>query len=83
MYRFFVTSLTVRVAGAEAVAAPALDQVVMLEELDFGQLRYDSFSTHVVKSCIHFRRGFDENGFAKTIIIVMSPSALKSVVIVS
>ena len=57
------------------IITPALDQVILLEELDFGSLPYASFNTYVVKSRVHFRRGFDETGFAKTIIIVEAPGS--------
>ena len=37
------------------------------------ELDPDYFDTFVVKSRVHFRRGFDETGYAKTIIIVDAP----------
>ena len=33
----------------------------------------DDFEVFVVKSRVHFRRGFDETGYAKTIIVVDAP----------
>ena len=33
-------------------------------------LDIDSFEVMAIKSRVHFRRGFDDNGFAKTILLV-------------
>jgi len=55
------------------IITPALKQVIWTEELQFGPLRLENFDTFVVKSRVHFRRGFDETGFARTIIIVDAP----------
>jgi len=55
------------------IITPALKQVIWTEELAFGPLQLANFDTFVVKSRVHFRRGFDETGFASTIIIVDAP----------
>ncbi len=61
--------------GNSLVITPALHQVIRPENLEFGPLNVSEFKTFVVKSRVHFRRGFDETGFAKTIIIVDAPGA--------
>lgn len=55
------------------IITPALKQILWTEELEFGPLDPDDFDAFVVKSRVHFRRGFDETGYAKTIIIVDAP----------
>ena len=55
------------------IITPALKQILWTEELEFGPLDPDDFDTFVVKSRVHFRRGFDETGYARTIIIVDAP----------
>ena len=41
--------------------------------MQIGPIRVEDFDVFVVKSRVHFRRGFDETGFAKTILIVEAP----------
>jgi microcystin degradation protein MlrC len=55
------------------IITPALKQVLWTEELEFGPLDPDNFDSFVVKSRVHFRRGFDETGYAQTIILVDAP----------
>lgn len=55
------------------IITPALKQILWPEELAFGPLDPDDFDAFVVKSRVHFRRGFDETGYANTIIIVDAP----------
>ena len=55
------------------IITPALKQILWTEELEFGPLDADDFDSFVVKSRVHFRRGFDETGYARTIIIVDAP----------
>jgi microcystin degradation protein MlrC len=55
------------------IITPALKQILWTEELEFGPLDPDYFDAFVVKSRVHFRRGFDETGYARTIIIVDAP----------
>jgi microcystin degradation protein MlrC len=55
------------------IITPALKQVIWTEEVEFGPLDPKKFDVFVVKSRVHFRRGFDETGFAKTIILTDAP----------
>lgn len=55
------------------IITPALKQVIWLDEIRFGPLNPDDYDVFVVKSRVHFRRGFDETGYAKTIILVDAP----------
>ncbi len=55
------------------IITPTLKQILWPEELEFGPLNPADFDSFVVKSRVHFRRGFDETGYAKTIIIVDAP----------
>jgi microcystin degradation protein MlrC len=55
------------------IITPALTQILWTEELEFGPLDPDDFDSFVIKSRVHFRRGFDETGYAETIIIVDAP----------
>lgn len=59
--------------GNSLIITPALKQVIWTEELEFGPLDPDDFDVFVVKSRVHFRRGFDETGYAKTIYVVDAP----------
>ena len=55
------------------IITPALKQVIWLDEIRFGPLDPDDYDVFVVKSRVHFRRGFDETGYARTIILVDAP----------
>ena len=55
------------------IITPALKQVIWLEEISFGPLDPGNYDVFVLKSRVHFRRGFDETGFASTIILVDAP----------
>jgi len=55
------------------VISPTLVQVTDPYEMQLGPIRVEDFEVFVVKSRVHFRRGFDETGFAKTIVIVEAP----------
>jgi microcystin degradation protein MlrC len=57
------------------IITPALKQILWTEELEFGPLDPDDFDSFVVKSRVHFRRGFDETGYAQTIIVVDAPGS--------
>jgi len=41
--------------------------------LELGTVDPAAYDVFVVKSRVHFRRGFDETGFAPTIIVVEAP----------
>ena len=53
--------------------SPYLVQVIELDHL--RQFGFDpaDFQIFAIKSRVHFRRGFDDNGFAKTILLVEPP----------
>ena len=59
--------------GNVLILTPALKQVTTPEELRFGPLEPDDFDVFVVKSRVHFRRGFDETGYADSIFVVDAP----------
>ena len=52
---------------------PTYVQVRTLAPLDIDGINPDDYDVFVVKSRVHFRRGFDETGYAKTIIVVDAP----------
>ena len=53
--------------------APAYTQIIYLNNLKLDFANPDDYDVFVLKSRVHFRRGFDENGYAKTIIITDAP----------
>ena len=55
------------------IITPALRQVIWTEQLEVGGLDPVEFDAFVTKSRVHFRRGFDETGFAKSIYFVDAP----------
>jgi len=59
--------------GNLVVVTPTYEQVVSPEEFRFGGIDPDAYDVFVVKSRVHFRRGFDETGYAKTIVVVEAP----------
>jgi microcystin degradation protein MlrC len=52
---------------------PTYVQVRTLDPLRIAGIDPDDFDVFVVKSRVHFRRGFDETGYAKTIFVVDAP----------
>jgi microcystin degradation protein MlrC len=60
-------------AGNVLILTPAYQQITMPEQLRFAVLNPDDFDVFVLKTRAHFRRGFDDNGYAKTILIVDAP----------
>ena len=54
---------------------PTYVQIRTLNPLDIVGINPDDYDVFVVKSRVHFRRGFDETGYAKTIIVVDAPGA--------
>ncbi len=52
---------------------PAYSQVLYPRSMALGPIDPDDYEVFVVKSRVHFRRGFDETGYAKTIIVVDAP----------
>ncbi len=61
--------------GNALMITPTLRQLVNPEQMRVGPIKPEDFDVFVVKSRVHFRRGFDETGFAKTIHIVDAPGA--------
>ena len=59
--------------GSAVIIVPAYTQITDPEAFRFGPLRPEDFDVFVVKSRVHFRRGFDETGFAPTIVVVEAP----------
>lgn len=60
-------------AGNMVILVPAYTQITAPERFDVGPVDPADFDVFVVKSRVHFRRGFDETGFAKTIVVVEAP----------
>ena len=60
-------------AGNLLILTPAYEQIVSPEQLRFEGIDPDTYDVFVVKSRVHFRRGFDETGYAKTILVVDAP----------
>ena len=59
--------------GNVLVVSPHLVQVIEVDTLRDLGLEPDGFKVIALKSRVHFRRGFDDNGFAATILLVESP----------
>ena len=55
------------------IITPTLRQVTVTGILKFGPVDPDDYDVVVVKSRVHFRRGFDETGYAKSIVVVDAP----------
>jgi microcystin degradation protein MlrC len=56
--------------GNVLVLSDFLVQVMEPEPLRALELDIDRFDVFAIKSRVHFRRGFDDSGFAKTIVLV-------------
>ncbi len=59
--------------GNWLVITSSLNQVINPRELDWLPTDTGKFTTWVLKSRAHFRSGFDDTGYAKTILIVDAP----------
>lgn len=59
--------------GNWLVITPHLLQVMNPEDMHWGPIEPKRFTTWVIKSRVHFRSGFDDSGYAKTIEIVDAP----------
>jgi microcystin degradation protein MlrC len=59
--------------GNAVLLTPAYTQVRYPEAFEAVELDPAEFDVFVVKSRVHFRRGFDETGFARTIVVVEAP----------
>ena len=59
--------------GNLVILVPAYTQITTPERLAIGSVDPMDYDVFVVKSRVHFRRGFDETGFAPTILVVEAP----------
>lgn len=59
--------------GSAVIIVPTYTQITDPESFRFGPLDPSDFDVFVVKSRVHFRRGFDETGYAPTVIVVEAP----------
>jgi len=55
------------------ILTPSYTQITGTETLRFGSIEPDDYKVFVVKSRVHFRRGFYETGYAKKILLVDAP----------
>jgi microcystin degradation protein MlrC len=56
--------------GNVVVVSPYLVQIIEVASLREAGLEPESFQAIAIKSRVHFRRGFDDTGFAETILLV-------------
>jgi microcystin degradation protein MlrC len=56
------------------VLTPAYTHLLYPENLRFGPIEPDEYDVFIVKSRAHFRRGYDETGYAKSIFVVDAPA---------
>lgn len=59
--------------GNAVVITPTYEQITEPRRFGFLPIDLEDFQVIVVKSRVHFRRGFDETGFARTIVVVEAP----------
>jgi len=59
--------------GNVLILTPAYQQITSPRQLRFAGIEPDSFRVFVLKTRAHFRRGFDDNGYARTILLVDAP----------
>ncbi len=59
--------------GSVLILVPAYQQITTPQQVRFGPIEPDDFDVFVLKTRVHFRRGFDETGYAPTIHIVDAP----------
>ena len=59
--------------GNAVIITPTYAQITEPERFRFLPMGLEGFDVIVVKSRVHFRRGFDEAGFAQTIVVVEAP----------
>jgi len=55
------------------ILVPAYTQITSPGAFKFGPVDPANYDVFVLKSRVHFRGGFDETGFAKTIVVVEAP----------
>ncbi len=66
-------SASISARGNVLVISPYLAQIIELSTLTAIGLDPAAFDVIAIKSRVHFRRGFDDSGFAKTILLVEPP----------
>jgi microcystin degradation protein MlrC len=59
--------------GNVVIITPTYEQVTDPARFGFLPMGIEVFDVFVVKSRVHFRRGFDETGFAGSIVVVEAP----------
>ena len=59
--------------GNVVFITPTYTQILYPERFRVGPVDPADFDVFMVKSRVHFRRGFDETGFAPTIVVVEAP----------
>ena len=59
--------------GNMVFLTPAYEQVMYPDDFRYGDIDPADYEVFVVKSRVHFRRGFDETGYARTILVVEAP----------
>ena len=59
--------------GNLVIVTPAYEQVMFPALFEIGPVDPADYDVFVVKSRAHFRRGFDETGYARTILVVEAP----------
>lgn len=59
--------------GNMLILTPGYQQNTTPESIRFGPIEPNDYEVFVLKTRVHFRRGFDETGYAKRIIIVDAP----------
>ncbi|MEQ9403379.1 MAG: M81 family metallopeptidase [Cyclobacteriaceae bacterium] len=57
------------------IIVPAYEQIIYVSQLSFADVNPDDYDVFVTNSRVHFRRGFDETGYAKTIMVVDAPGS--------
>ena len=56
--------------GNVLIVSPYLVQIIEADELWGLELKPEDFDVIAIKSRVHFRRGFDDNGYARQILLV-------------
>jgi len=59
--------------GNLLMLSPQLVQIIDPESLRAEGVEIERYQVFAIKSRVHFRRGFDDNGFAETILLVEPP----------
>ena len=59
--------------GNVVFLTPAYEQVLYPDAFRIGPIDPGNYDVFVVKSRVHFRRGFDETGYARSIVVVEAP----------